>query len=73
MANGNDLPEALHYIPWWRKGDPGPDWPWLLKDISAEAKVQLAVSQMQFEKDLAAAHSNIMDRNIAILKSAGNR
>ena len=70
MPNGNDLPEALSYIPWWRKGDPGPDWPWLLREISAEAKVQLAVSQMEYEKDMAAAYSKVMDRNMAILKSS---
>ena len=72
MPNANDnLPELLSYIPWWRKGDPGPDWPWIVEEISAEARVQLVVSQLEYMKQVAAAQSAAIDRNIAILKAAG--
>lgn len=72
MPNGKDnLPEALSYIPWWRKGDPGPDWPWILEDISAEVRVQLVVSQLEYEKQVVSAQSAAIDRNIAILKAGG--
>jgi len=72
MGQAKDpLAEQLAYLPWWRKGDPGPDWPWILEDISAEARVQLVVSQLEYEKELVAAQSKAIDRNIAILKAAG--
>ena len=71
MGHGKDtLAEQLAYIPWWRKGDPGPDWPWILEDISAEARVQLAVSQLEYQKEMVVAQSKAIDRNIAILKAA---
>ena len=66
-----ELPESLIYNPWWRKGDPGPDWPWIIDDISSEARVQLVVSQLEYEKEVVAAQSKAIDRNIAILKGAG--
>jgi hypothetical protein len=69
MPSGKeDLPELLRYIPWWRKGDPGPDWPWIIEEVSAEARVQLVVSQLEFEKEVAAAQTKAIERNIAILK-----
>ena len=67
------LPEILSYLPWWRKGDPGPDWPWIIEDISAEARVQLVVSQLQYEKEVVTAQANAIDRNIAILTAAGGQ
>jgi len=66
-----ELPESLIYNPIWRKGDPGPDWPWIFEDISFEAKVQLVVSQLEYEKEVVVAQSKAIDRNIAILKGAG--
>ena len=72
MADGKDtLPEILSYIPWWRKGDPGPDWPWIIEEISAEARVELVVSQLQYQKEVVAAQSKAIDRNIAILSGHG--
>jgi hypothetical protein len=72
MPNGKDaLPEVLASIPWWRKGDPGPDWPWIMEEISQESRVALVVSQLQYEKEVVAAQSAAIDRNIAILKAAG--
>lgn len=65
-----ELPEPLAYIPWWRKGDPGPDWPWIFEEISQEVQVQLVVSQLEYQKDVVAAQSKAIDRNIAILKGA---
>jgi hypothetical protein len=65
-----ELPEALNYIPWWRKGDPGPDWPWIFEEISHEVQVQLVVSQLEYQKEVVAAQSKAIDRNIAILKGA---
>ena len=67
------LPEILSYLPWWRRGDPGPDWPWIIEDISAEARVQLVVSQLQYEKEVVTAQANAIDRNIAILTAAGGQ
>jgi len=72
MAN-KELAEVLNYIPWWRKGDPGPDWPWIVEEISAEARVQLVVSQLEYEKEVVAAQSKAIERNIGILKGAGMR
>jgi hypothetical protein len=68
-----ELPELLRYIPWWRKGDPGPDWPWIVEEISPEARVQLVVSQLEYEKEVVAAQSKAIDRNIAILKESVKR
>ena len=68
-----ELPDLLRFIPWWRKGDPGPDWPWIIEDISAEARVQLVVSQLQYEKEVVTAQANAIDRNIAILTAAGGQ
>jgi len=71
MANlKEELPDALRFIPWWRKGDPGPDWPWIVEEISPEARVQLVVSQLEYEKEVVAAQSKAIDRNIAILRQA---
>jgi hypothetical protein len=65
------LPEALIYNPWGGRGpfqpDPGPWVQWVFEEASPEARVQLAVSQMQFAKEVMAAHSKAIDRNIAIL------
>lgn len=72
LPNPKDaLPEILSYLPWWRKGDPGSDWPWIIEDISAEARVQLVVSQLQYEREVVTAQANAIDRNIAILTAAG--
>ncbi len=72
MANTKaELPDSLIYNPWWRKGDPGPDWPWIIEEIGLEAKVQLVVSQLEYEREVVAAQSKAIDRNIAILKGAG--
>ena len=68
-----ELPESLIYDPWWRKGDPGPDWPWIFQEIGVEAKVQLVVSQLEYQKEVMAAQTKAIDRNIAILKGAGKR
>ena len=74
MPKGKEeLPEILSYIPWWRKGDPGPDWPWIFQEISAEAQVQLVVSQLQYEKEMVAAQAKAIDRNIAILNAAAGK
>jgi hypothetical protein len=62
-----ELPELLRYIPWWRKGDPGPDWPWVIQEISPEARVQLVISQLQYENDVAQAATKAIERNIKIL------
>lgn len=72
MAN-KELAEVLNYIPWWRKGDPGPDWPWIVEEISPEARVQLVVSQLEYEKEVVAAQSKAIERNISILKGVGAR
>ncbi len=66
-----ELPESLAYIPWWRKGDPGPDWPWIFEEVSFEVQVQLVVSQLEYQREVVAAQSKAIDRNIAILKGAG--
>jgi hypothetical protein len=66
-----ELPDLLRFIPWWRKGDPGPDWPWIVEEISAEARIQLVVSQLEYQREVVAAQSKAIDRNIAILKQAG--
>lgn len=68
-----ELPEVLKYIPWWRKGDPGPDWPWIFEEISLEARVQLVVSQLEYEKEVVAAQTKALDRNIGILREAGKK
>jgi len=68
-----ELPESLRFIPWWRKGDPGPDWPWIVEEISLEARLQLVVSQLEYEREVVAAQSKAIDRNIAILKEAGKK
>ena len=65
------LPEALNFIPWWRKGDPGPDWPWIFEELNPAARVELVVSQLQYEKEVLAAQTKAIDRNIAILSKAG--
>lgn len=71
MANPKEeLPEVLRYIPWWRKGDPGPDWPWFIREINAEAAIQLAVSQLHYENDVAQATIKANERNIKILTAA---
>ncbi len=66
-ADELSLPEALRYVPVWRKGDPGPGWPWIIGEVSAEARVQLVISQLQFEKEVTAAQLKAIDRNITIL------
>lgn len=66
-----ELPEILRYLPLWRKGDPGPDWPWIVQEISPEVRVQLVVSQLEYEREVVAAQAKAIDRNIAILKEAG--
>ena len=76
MPNPKDvLPEPLAYIPWWRKGDPGPDWPGVWEEISLEARLQFMVSDLQYEKEVltaqVAARTKAIDRNIAILSGAG--
>jgi hypothetical protein len=65
------LPEILSYIPPWRKGDPGPDWPWIIQEVDPEIRVQLVVSQLEYEKEVVAAQARAIDRNIAILKGTG--
>lgn len=65
-----ELPDILRLIPWWRKGDPGPDWPWIVEEISHEARVQMVVSQLEYQKEVVAAQAKAIDRNIAILKEA---
>jgi hypothetical protein len=72
MAN-KELPEILNYIPWWRKGDPGPDWPWVVEEIGPEARVQLVVSQLEYEKEMVAAQAKAIERNIGILRGASTR
>ena len=72
MANPKEeLPDLLRFIPWWRKGDPGPDWPWIVEEISAEARIQLVVSQLEYEREVVAAQGKAIERNIGILKQAG--
>jgi hypothetical protein len=66
-----DLPEILQYVPWWRKADPGPDWPWIFQELGPEVQVQLVVSQLEYEKEVVNAQSKAIDRNIAILKASG--
>jgi hypothetical protein len=75
MANNpkDELPDPLKYVPIWRKGDPGPDWPWIIDEISLEARLQLVVSQLEYEKEVVTAQSKALDRNIAILKGAANK
>jgi hypothetical protein len=70
MANPKDLPDQLQYIPLWRKGDPGPDWPWILRELSAEVQIQLVVSQLQYEGEVAAAAAKAIQRNITIVSAA---
>jgi hypothetical protein len=72
MPDAKDLPEVLQYIPWvGGRGpihpDPGPWVQWLSEEVSSEARVQLIVSELQFEKEVIAARSKAIDRNIAIL------
>ena len=72
LPQKDELPELLRYIPWWRKGDPGPEWWWtILEEISIDVRVKLVVSQLEYEKDVISAHSKAIDRNIAILRDAG--
>jgi hypothetical protein len=73
LKDGVDLPDILQYAPWWRKGDPGPDWPWIVQDISVEARVQLVVSQLEYEQEVVVAQQKAIQRNIAILKDAGKK
>ena len=74
MPNPKDeLPGILRYEPWWRKADPGPDWPWIFQELTHEAQVQLVVSQLEYEKEVVAAQSKAIDRNIAILKASGGK
>jgi hypothetical protein len=74
MPDFKDLPELLQYIPWWGgRGpgipDPGPWVQWITEEVGGEARVQLLVSQLQFEKEVIAARTKAIDRNIAILTS----
>ena len=66
-----ELPEVLRYLPWWRKGDPGPDWPWIVQEIGPEVRVRLVVSQLEYEREVGVAQVKAIERNIAILKEAG--
>lgn len=67
-----ELPDVLKYIPDWRKGDPGPDWTWVihvLPEMKPEARARLVVSQLQYEKEVAQAQINAIDRNINAITS----
>jgi hypothetical protein len=69
-----ELPQLLSFIPWWRKGDPVPDWNWIkvIQEVSRETRIQLVISQLQYENDVAQAASNAIERNIKIL-TAGRK
>lgn len=69
-AKREDFAEILYNLPWWRKGDPGPDWPWIIEEISQEARVELVVSQLEYQREVVAAQSKAIERNIAILNRA---
>ncbi|MGH7836964.1 MAG: hypothetical protein ACREQC_03970 [Candidatus Binataceae bacterium] len=81
MPNPKELlPEPLIYIPWWRKGDPGPDWPGVWEEISLEARVQHMVIELNYEKEVmaaqVAARAKAIDAHIAALgggRAAGGR
>lgn len=68
-----ELPDILRLLPWWRKADPGPDWPWVIQEVSHEHRVQLVVSQLEYQKEVAAAQTKAIERNIAILKQAAGK
>jgi hypothetical protein len=43
-----------------------------VEEISAEARIQLVVSQLEYEKEVVAAQIKAIDRNIAILGGAAS-
>jgi hypothetical protein len=69
MPTKDELLELIQFNPIWRKGDPGPDWPWIFQELGSEVQVELVLSQLQYQKEVAAAQSTAIDRNIAILKA----
>jgi hypothetical protein len=81
MPKGEELPEVLSYIPWWRKGDPGPEWvSRIIEEISAEQRVELVVHELQYEKELLelgkqalAARTKAIDLHIATFNAAAGK
>ncbi len=65
-----DLTEIIYNLPWWRKADPGPDWPWIIEEVSQEVRVELVVSQLEYQREVTAAQGKAIERNIAILNRA---
>jgi len=63
----DSLPDILKLIHW-RIPDPGP--PWLREILDKETQSKLALSALQFEKDILNAHSAAIDRSIQAIKGA---
>jgi hypothetical protein len=69
----NDVPnihESLIYHPWFIP-DPGP--PWLLDQLEKEDLIAVAVNQLQVQKEVLAAVSAGVDRQLAILSRKSKR
>jgi hypothetical protein len=61
-----ELSEILTFGPWrFPQYDPGPPWWWDV--VSKELQAELVLSQLQTEKEVLAAVSKALDRQIAIL------
>jgi hypothetical protein len=60
-----EIPGIFQYKPWWQP-DPGPPWYWDV--VGEEVQIELVASQLQLEKDILAARSAAIDRQLALLK-----
>jgi len=69
MSEQKIQPEALHPMlrfPWWRHGDPVPDF--IFQHLDKAILKDLAVAQLEAQREILQSESKLAERSIAILK-----
>jgi hypothetical protein len=69
MPDQKVQPETLHPMlrfPWWRHGDPVPDF--IFQYLDKAILMDLAVAQLEAQREILQSEGKLAERSIAILK-----